>query len=202
MLILVRHGRTAANAQGLLCGRLDVDLDATGERQAAAVAEVLANVGRVVSSPLLRARRTAAAIAQRAGLGSDVAIDERWIEVDYGAYDGVAMRDVPVPVLKAWRADPAYVPAGGESLADLAARLAPALADLAPEASGADVVVVSHASPIKTAMCLALGVDLAVNWRAHLDQGSITRIGVTPAGMVLRSFNETGHLATLGGAAR
>ena len=59
MLFVVRHGRTAANASGLLLGRLDPDLDELGVRQAAAAAAALGTVDRVVSSPLLRTRRTA-----------------------------------------------------------------------------------------------------------------------------------------------
>ena len=69
MLVVVRHGRTEANASGLLQGRMDLPLDEVGRDQAAAVAAALgATVDRVIASPLLRARQTAQAIAERAGL--------------------------------------------------------------------------------------------------------------------------------------
>ena len=84
MLYLVRHGRTASNAARLLLGRMDVPLDELGRRQAAALGATtfLHQATRVVSSPLARAVDTAAA------LGPPVTIDDRWIEIDYGIYDG------------------------------------------------------------------------------------------------------------------
>ena len=90
MLILVRHGRTAANAAGQLQGRLDQPLDDLGERQALAVAAHVGAVDEVISSPLLRARQTAEAF------GRPVNVDERWIEIAYGKYEGMPHGDVPV----------------------------------------------------------------------------------------------------------
>jgi uncharacterized phosphatase len=91
VLILARHGRTAANAQRLLLGRMDLPLDDFGVRQAAAVGAALAKPGnaplRIVASPLFRAMETARAIADAYGV-DDVTTDERWIEVDYGDFDG------------------------------------------------------------------------------------------------------------------
>ncbi|MBK9181149.1 MAG: histidine phosphatase family protein [Acidimicrobiales bacterium] len=191
MLILVRHGRTAANAGGLLLGRLDPPLDEVGRRQAEALAAALPAGARLVSSPLRRARQTAEAIA--AG-GTPVEIDDRWVELDYGEYDGVPLGDVPSEVWARWRAEPGFAPSGGESLADLGTRVRAACDDLVPVASGADVVVVSHVSPIKAAVAWALGVGDGVSWRTHLDPASITTVGIGPRGPVLRGFNERTHL--------
>ena len=113
MLFLVRHGQTAANASGLLLGRADPPLSPLGREQAAALAGCIPAGTRVVSSPAARTRETAAA------LGSDFEIDERWIELDYGDLDQVPLRDVPPAVWAQWRADPTFIPAGGESLATL-----------------------------------------------------------------------------------
>jgi broad specificity phosphatase PhoE len=88
MLWLARHGQTAENARGLLLGRADPPLSAVGRRQAVALARVVPPEGRVVSSPLRRARETAEA------LGRPVEIDERWIELDYGTLDGCRPADV------------------------------------------------------------------------------------------------------------
>lgn len=194
MLILVRHGRTAANARGLLLGRLDVDLDDEGRRQAAALAAAVADgpppatVGRVVSSPLRRARATAEVF------GVPVEVDERWVELDYGEWDGRPVRDVPAEQWAAWRADTSFAPPGGESLADLDRRVRAACEDLAADAAGADVVVVSHVSPVKAAVGWALGAGVEVAWRTHLDPASVTRVQLGPTGAVLRSFNERSHL--------
>ena len=122
MLIVVRHGRTQANASGLLLGRADPPLDATGRVQASAVAAALAPLRRetrIVSSPLRRARETASLIARE----GPIEIDERWIELDYGELDGLPLRDVPADLWREWRADPAFAPPGGESLAALGVRV-------------------------------------------------------------------------------
>jgi len=102
MLVLVRHGESTANAAGLLLGRIDAPLTERGLAQAAAVGPLLGAVRSLVSSPLRRALDTAVALHT----GVDVAVDERWIEVDYGVFDGQALRDVPADVWREWRADP------------------------------------------------------------------------------------------------
>src|SRR3546814_20774869 len=90
MLIVVRNGRTEANAQGLLLGRrLDPELDELGRRQAATPAGAIEGASRVVSSPLRRARQTAEAI------GLPVEVDERWGEMDYGSLDSTARSEEP-----------------------------------------------------------------------------------------------------------
>ena len=116
VLILVRHGRTAANAEGRLQGRLDLELDEVGLRQAIAVAELVlcdTTVDAVISSPLQRATQT----ADRFGMPYDV--DERWIELAYGEWEGKPHKAVPEAWAR-WKQDPGYVPEGGESLAALA----------------------------------------------------------------------------------
>jgi broad specificity phosphatase PhoE len=192
VLIIVRHGRTAANAQGLLLGRLDPELDEEGRRQAAAVAATLDRADRIVASPLTRTRQTAEVIS--ASTGTEVELDDRWIELDYGELDGTPLVDIPVETWSAWRKDPSFCPPGGESLVDLGGRVRAALDDLADEALTRDVVVVSHVSPIKAAVLWALGVGEEVTWRMFLAPASITRIAVQ-RGPVLQSFNETAHLA-------
>lgn len=194
MLVIVRHGRTDHNAAGLLLGRIDPPLDALGRRQAAALAAAVGPVDRVISSPLQRARETAAAF------GVDVEIDDRWIEVDYGTYDGMPLGEVPSEAWAAWRSDPDFAPEGGESLRDLGVRVADALDDLASHASAADrtTVIVTHVSPIKAAVCWALGSDELTAWRLWVAPASITRIGTTPRGGVVHTFNEIAHLTAAG----
>src|SRR5438270_3039746 len=139
MLILLRHGQTTANASGLLLGRADPPLTPLGERQARAAAEWLATVGarpvRVVSSPLQRACATASV------LGLPVEIDERWVELDYGEYDGLPLGEVPDDIWAKWRVDPEFRPPGGESFASVGRRVGDACASLAEAAADADVIV-------------------------------------------------------------
>jgi broad specificity phosphatase PhoE len=188
VLSLVRHGRTEANANGLLLGRLDPSLDDVGRWQVGRLAGALGPVDRVVSSPLLRAQETAAA------LGAPVEVDERVIELDYGGWDGLPVADVKASSWSRWRDDARFSPPGGESLHQLSARVTAAMAELADEARNRHVVVVSHVLPIKAAVTWALGVGIEAVWRLYLDQASITRIAIGPSGPVVRAYNDVAHL--------
>ncbi|MGD9702142.1 MAG: histidine phosphatase family protein [Acidimicrobiia bacterium] len=188
MLIVVRHGRTIANAAGLLQGRVDHPLDEVGRLQAEMIARALGAVDRVIASPLRRAQETASA------LGLPVETDDRWLELDYGEIDGKAVRDVPDETWLRWRTDPDFAPVGGESYAQLHSRVVPACEELVEESRGRTVVVVSHVSPIKAAIAWALGVPGSAAFRCFLDQASISRIDIGRLGPVLRSYNETWHL--------
>jgi broad specificity phosphatase PhoE len=192
VLIVVRHGRTAANASGQLLGRRDPGLDDLGRRQAEAVRPLVAGATRVVTSPLLRTRETAAA------LELPVSVDERWIELDYGDLDGTPMRDVPPDVWSRWTADVDFVPAGGESLAAVGERVRSACDDLAAEAAERDVVVVTHVSPLKAAVAWALGVGDEITWHLFAAPAAITRISTGGPRRSLHSYNVTTHLDGLG----
>jgi broad specificity phosphatase PhoE len=192
VIAFTRHGQTAVNAGGRLQGRLDEPLSELGVAQARALATLFEPepVARVVSSPLVRARDTAAAIAARHTLA--VEVDERLIELDYGAWDGVPLADVTAEEWAAWRADPSFAPPGGESLVDVTARVASFAADVLAEDL---VVAVSHVSPIKAAVCCALAVDERATWRMQLGLASVTRVGARPdRSAYLLSYNETAHL--------
>jgi alpha-ribazole phosphatase len=191
VLVLVRHGESEANVARLLLGRTDSPLSEHGVRQAEALARVLAPSPRVVSSPLERARLTAAAVAR----GSEVEIDERWVEVDYGEYEGQPLDAVPAEVWRRWRSDRHFRPPGGETLAELALRVRAACDELFAEpgrgarSEDTDVVVVSHVSPIKAAVAWALRSAEPLDWRLHVSTGSVTRIGWGTDGPVLHGFN-------------
>lgn len=192
MLILLRHGQTDANARALLQGRIDVPLDDTGHLQAQKCGVHIREHypgARVIASPLLRARETASYLADT------VEIDDRFIELDYGEWDGIAMTDVPQGEWARWRNDPSFRPPGGESLIELDQRVRPALDDLVDEARQRHVVVVSHVSPIKSAITWALGVGPDATWRCHLDRASICRISIGPRGPSLTGMNDTMHLS-------
>jgi broad specificity phosphatase PhoE len=189
VLILVRHGRTQANAEGRLQGRMDLPLDELGERQALAIGATLGRVELVVTSPLTRARQTAAAI------DGPCRVEERLIELDYGALDGSLPGDIPDEAWERLRVDLDYIPDGGvESLGAVGRRVVPLLDELSSAAIDADIVVVSHVSPIKAAIAWALGVGQEIAWRTHLEQASICRIRMSPRGPVLVTYNETAHL--------
>lgn len=188
MLLLVRHGETPANVDGVLLGRSDVLLTDRGRAQAEALRPLVDGAVAVVSSPLRRAVATAEAL----DLDVPVEIDGRWIELDYGEHEGVLPGDLPDGLWRRWQADPAYRPPGGESLADVGTRVRAACEELlgpgCPAREG-DVVVVSHVSPIKAAVAWALGTGDSVAWRMRLSTGSLTTVAWGAGAPLLRSFN-------------
>lgn len=194
LLTLVRHGRTHANAGGLLQGHVDNELDSVGVDQAALLGPALVRVApvtRIVASPLRRAQQTAAAIAQHCA--TDVETDARWIELDYGDYDGQPMTAIAPEVWAQWRSDAHFRPPGGESMAELDLRVRAAINDLVGSVDAGHVVVVSHVSPIKAAVAWALGVDIGVSWRTALDRASMSTIRLHEVRPALVTFNVTVH---------
>jgi len=192
VLILIRHGQSTANAAGLLAGRSDSPLTDVGLEQANALRAALGPVHRIISSPLRRARETADALE----LGPPVEVDERWVEVDYGVHEGRPLPDVPPEMWRRWRTEETFRPEGGESLADVGRRVRAACRELFEKAGEgardpeADVVVVSHVSPIKAAVAWALDADDSLAWRLHLTNASLTRIGWGNDAPVLHTYNQ------------
>jgi broad specificity phosphatase PhoE len=193
MLVLIRHGESVANAQGLLIGRTDVELTPKGTAQASSVSLLLRDpILTLRSSPLSRARDSAALLGQDV----PVEVDDRWVEVDYGEYDCQPLSDIPADIWREWQRDPFFRPAGGESLVEVDARVAAACDELfstdglGARAAGGDVVVVSHVTPIKAAVAWALGMTAELSWRLHLQTASVTRIGWANGHPILHSFNE------------
>ena len=196
MIAFVRHGQTELNRGGRLQGRIDAPLSHLGAEQAAALAQgfVSEPVTRVLSSPLQRARDTAAAIAARHGRA--VEVDDRLIELDYGSWDGLALTDVSPDDWARWRNDPEFAPPDGERLSDVAARVLSFCTDVLSDDL---VVAVSHVSPIKAAVCGALRVDDRATWRMQLEVASVTRIGRRPDGTAyLISFNDASLVKAVG----
>lgn len=193
MIVFARHGQTDVNASGRLQGRLDPPLTELGRDQARRIAQALRAdaLARVVTSPLRRARETAEIITEGLGIDAPV-VDERLVELDYGAWDGRAVRDVTGQEWARWRADPDFAPPGGESLATLRARTVALCEELLTVDEA--VCCVSHVSPIKAAVTWALGVGDAATWRMHLGVASVCRIERRGTDPVLVSFNGTEHL--------
>ena len=200
MIVFARHGQTAPNRDGLVLGRADPELTEEGRRQAALLAAALAgeSVTAILTSPLVRARQTAEAVG--AACGATVTVDERLLEIDWGAWEGRPAGGLTVADVDRWRAEDSQerrnadpVAPEGESLDSLSRRVESFCLETL-EQEGGVVVAVSHVSPIKAAAAWALGVDGTVAWRMFLGLASITRVGRGRTSPVLLSFNETGHL--------
>ncbi len=195
MLVLVRHGRTPWNAEHRLAGRTDIGLDDVGRAQAVVAGGALGTVRELRASSLLRARETAALL----GTTQPVTIDDAFIELDFGEHEGMLVSEIDRDLWRVIRADPTRRWPGGESPADVQRRVAVACEALfATDGEGArrpddDVVVVSHVSPIKAAVCWALGVGPEVALRLRLDNATLTTIAWGPLGPVLVGYNAVPH---------
>jgi broad specificity phosphatase PhoE len=192
MIVFARHGQTAPNRDGLVLGRADPELTEEGHRQAERLATALAGepVTAIVTSPLLRARQTAEAVAAACG-GGPAVVDQRLVEIDWGTWEGRPAGSLAVADVDRWRADDGTAPEG-ESLDSLSRRVESFCVEMLEE--DGLVVAVSHVSPIKAAAAWAMGVEGTVAWRMFLGLASITRVGRGRTSPVLLSFNETGHL--------
>ncbi len=192
MILLIRHGQTAANRDALLVGRIDPPLTELGEAQAERLGERLqgSNPSFILSSPLSRARQTADAIAASTGL--TVEIEDRLVEMNYGEWDGTPIADVPIDVWRQWRSDPEFRPPGGESLREVSQRVGSLMGELL--LSDDLAIVVSHVSPIKAALTWALGAPDQMVWRMFIDVASISSIGMRQGAPCMLGFNETAHL--------
>ena len=153
MLYIIRHGKTDMNAKMLMQGRSDHPLNDAGIGQAKEAAERFAGMGveidKVYTSPLGRAVRTAEIIAPHA----ERVIDERLIEMDYGPYEGMDLRD-PAPEVMDFFEDFVNVPApdGMEPLPDVVARLGSFLEDIKDEAAEKNILISTHAIAMKGAL--------------------------------------------------
>jgi broad specificity phosphatase PhoE/ribonuclease HI len=198
-LVLVRHGSTVHSADRRFSGRNELPLDEAGQLQAAALAGRAPSWGvdAVVSSPLLRARQTADVIAS--GLGIAAEVNDDIIEVDFGAWEGLtfaeAQCDYPAE-LTAWLASPDAAPPEGESFATAARRIRRGRDAIIAGHPGRTVVVVTHVTPIKTLIRLALDAPPVSMFRIHLDTASVSIVDYYADGnSSLRLVNDTSHLA-------
>ncbi|MET3143330.1 UNVERIFIED_ORG: putative phosphomutase (TIGR03848 family) [Arthrobacter sp. UYEF10] len=183
-VILVRHGRTTANATGLLAGRASgVSLDQIGREQAALTGERLAAVSvvGVVSSPLERCQQTAQLILDRQAGAPYAPLESDLTECDYGQWQGRTLSDLATEDLwSAVQSQPsAVIFPGGESMAAMQARSVAAIRrhDAAFEAeygTGAVWVAVSHGDIIKSILADALGMHLDLFQRINVGPASVS----------------------------
>lgn len=198
-LLLLRHGQTELSVQRRYSGRGNPALNNVGWRQARAAARYFAQRGGiagVVSSPLQRAYDTAATVADL--LGANLTVDDDLIEIDFGAWEGLTFAEAAArdPQLHhCWLHDTATLPPGGESFDDVLGRVCSARARIIAEYQGETVLVVSHVTPIKMLLRLALDAGAGILYRLHLDLGSLSIAEFYPDGASsVRLVNQTGYL--------
>ncbi|MFE2026987.1 bifunctional RNase H/acid phosphatase [Streptomyces hygroscopicus] len=200
--VLLRHGETPLTPEKRFSGSggTDPGLSPVGRHQAERVAAALAARGTiqaVVTSPLLRCRETADVVARRLGL--DVRVDEGLRETDFGAWEGLTFAEVKERFpddLAAWLASSKAAPTGGgESFAAVARRVALSRDKLIARCPGRTVLLVTHVTPIKTLVRLALGAPPEALFRMELSAASLSAVAYYADGNAsLRLLNETAHL--------
>ncbi|MFD8272978.1 bifunctional RNase H/acid phosphatase [Streptomyces flaveolus] len=200
--VLLRHGETLLTPQKRFSGSggSDPSLSAVGREQAARVAEGLARRGTIqaiVASPLARTRETAAVVGARLGL--EVTVEEGLRETDFGAWEGLTFGEVRERYpddLNAWLASPDVEPTGGgESFTATGARIAATRDRLVSAYAGRTVLLVSHVTPIKTFVQLALGAPPESLFRMELSAASLSAVAYyADGGASVRLFNDTSHL--------
>jgi len=196
-LLLVRHGETEWNSDVIYRGRAEVALSETGRLQAERLGARLAaeRVTALYSSPLIRAKETAEAVARHTGCAVQVLEDLN--DLDCGEWQGLSDPEVKARYpeeRRLWLSAPHLVTLpGGESLADVSARVCRVL-EVALRHDGV-VVLVSHRVVHKVAICSLLGLDNSHFWDIRLDLAGITEFECTARRRVLVRHNETSHLA-------
>ncbi|MBD9727847.1 bifunctional RNase H/acid phosphatase [Streptomyces caniscabiei] len=200
--VLLRHGETPLTPQKRFSGSggSDPSLSDVGRYQAERVAAALAARGtiqEVVSSPLARCRETAGIVAARLGL--KVAVEDGLRETDFGAWEGLSFGEVRERYpddMNAWLASPDAEPTGGgESFAAVAHRVAATRDELVAAHRGRTVLLVSHVTPIKTLVRLALGAPPESLFRMELSAASLSALAYYADGnATLRLLNDTSHL--------
>ncbi|MEI7033722.1 bifunctional RNase H/acid phosphatase [Streptomyces pratensis] len=201
-LVLLRHGETALTPEKRFSGSggTDPELSAVGRGQSERAAGHFAALGSVqdiISSPLRRCRETAGVVADRLGL--DVRVDEGLRETDFGAWEGLTfgeVRDRYGDDLTAWLTSPDAAPTGGgESFAEVAERVASARDRIVARHAGRTVLLVTHVTPIKTLVRLALEAPARSLFRMELSAASISTVAYYGDGNAsVRLLNDTSHL--------
>jgi broad specificity phosphatase PhoE len=201
---LIRHGETAWNLDQVFRGRADIPLSERGQQQAQLLGQALAErpVAAVYSSPLSRARETAAPLAEELGL--EVLVDERLVDMSFGEWEGLSVTDVEQrwPELhEVWTRTPAAFSApGGETLSAVLARSRAAFEEISERHPVA--AIVSHRVICKLLLCHALGVGEKGFWRVRLDTASVSVVENDGEDRVVTGINDRHHLAPLGEADR
>ena len=195
---LARHGETTWNVSGRYQGRRESALSELGARQAAALAGAMetAQIGRVVSSPMLRCTATAQAAADRRGLALET--DPRLIEIAHGSWEGRLRDEIAAhdpQRYRAWREDPAHVQfEGGENLTQVLERWRAFAAEFRPSVPA---LVVTHDAVVRVALVDATSGDLGSFWTRCVENGAYAVFEVDAAGWALRTERVADHLGPL-----
>ena len=198
-VLVARHGETTWNLAGRYQGRLESELSELGKRQAAALAEAIANenpkIERIVSSPLLRCRTTAEFVAERIGVPLET--DARLIEIGHGDWEGRLrddiMREEPHNWYL-WKNKPTQITfSQGDSMQKVAERWL----EFSSEPVKAPTLVVTHDAVVRSAIVLAQNRSLDDMWTVRMENAAYARFDAAPIPWRLLEECVNGHLQGL-----
>lgn len=194
-VLLIRHGRSQANADGILAGRSDTPLDDTGEEQARALGRRLADapLDALVTSPQLRARQTADLVSQGR---AHARVDVQFSECDYGQWSGAKLADLAGEAqweIVQWHPAAAHFPRG-ETMAEMAHRAVAGIRSLVDAHPDQFVWVVTHGDVIKAILADALGLHLDHFQRITVDTASVSIVRYTAKRPFVELVNDTGQV--------
>lgn len=170
-LYLVRHTRPNT-APGICYGRLDLDVSADFETDAAAVAALLPPLNLIVTSPLQRAAKLAEFIAKKQGTNT-IKTDQRLIEKHFGSWEGLAWDNIARNEIDAWAADiDGYSPPGGESVKNMMLRINSMLSEL-KKLKAQHIALVCHSGSIRCVLALLADINLADTLSWDIDYGAV-----------------------------
>jgi len=201
-VVLVRHGECEGNREGLFRGRTDFPLNASGLRQARALAKELASLGisKIYSSPLSRARTTAEMITEETG--APLEISQGFQNITLGPWDGKSKdfvrREYPRE-WEIWLSHPEELELpGAESMGALQERSFQALEEAVARHEGETFAVVTHRALLKPLLARCLGIESPYFWRLHLDTASYSMLRHEKnRGYCCTLLNQTNHLEDL-----
>lgn len=202
-LILVRHGESEANSSGIFAGHLDVELQERGFAQAKKTAVYIKenyNISKVFASDLKRAYKTGECIAEVCGV--EITANENLREINAGKWEGLTFSELHEKYKDSfgvWCTDIGNaVCVGGESVVELAERIENELIKLAEENDGQEIVIVTHATPVRAMQCMT--VECAVEGMKDIpwvSNASVTEIRYKEGKCKLVKVGEDTHLSKL-----
>jgi broad specificity phosphatase PhoE len=200
-VILVRHGQTDWNREGIFRGRIDVKLNAAGLKEAAVIGEKLRGTDpdAVCSSPLSRAMDTALRIASYRG--KQVREIAEFVDIDFGVWEGLSRGKAKArypKIFKKWEQSPERVKIpGAETLGEVRGRVLKGLDLVLAEHPEGVVVIVSHGLINKVLLCAVLGLPNSHFWKIKQDNGAINIFTYSARGTKLVLLNDTSHIKSV-----
>jgi len=198
---LARHGTTDWNKEEIFRGRVDCQLNETGQAEANALAAYFKDVAIdvIYSSPLSRAMETAQAIAGARGLR--VISEPAFIDIDFGQWHGLPLKEVKERysgLYRLWREEPQKVTfPGGENLAQVRARAWQGLRRVLQENQERTLLIVSHRVITKVLICALLGLDDSHFWQIKQDTTAVNCFEHSHGIFITSLINDTCHLKSI-----